>query len=394
MADNTEFQKETETISEHTRISSVLQHRKKIFIFFLCIVFIILGILIHNLQKFDDFDVKDSYERTDAAETSYIDFGGNLLKYSRDGAFYTEYDGDLIWNFTYEMANPRIDFCGNYILIYDLQGTQASILTNTGFKQTIRTAMPIVDANIASQGTVAILMQDGETGYIQICDEEGTMLASGELHMKNSGYPMAIAISSTGERLMVSQLDVKAGDVKTTISFYDFGKTGEEQIDNIIATYSFSDQIIPEIAYVDGDRAVAFGDSEVILFQNNAKATIAKEIFVDGEVKSVFYDERFFGTICGTTDEDGNYINQMTVYTVGGFKRCQKTIDLSCSKAEFLSNHEICLSNNKEVAIYTLQGIKKFAYTFETGIYKIIPGDSSRRYTFVEDGHTDVVRFK
>ena len=193
---------------------------------------------------------------------------------------------------------------------------------------------------------------------------------------------------------MVSQLDVKAGDVKTTISFYDFGKTGEEQIDNIIATYSFSDQIIPEIAYVDGDRAVAFGDSEVILFQNNAKATIAKEIFVDGEVKSVFYDERFFGTICGTTDEDGNYINQMTVYTVGGFKRCQKTIDLSYSKAEFLSNHEICLSNNKEVAIYTLQGIKKFAYTFETGIYKIIPGDSSRRYTFVEDGHTDVVRLK
>lgn len=85
----------------------------------------------------------------------------------------------------------QIDVCGNYILIYDVQGTQAAILTNTGFKQTIKTAMPIVDANIASQGTVAILMQDGEAGYVQVCNDAGKVLASGELHMKNSGYPLA-----------------------------------------------------------------------------------------------------------------------------------------------------------------------------------------------------------
>lgn len=94
------------------------------------------------------------------------------------------------------MDDPQIDVCGNYILIYDVQGTQAAILTNTGFKQTIKTAMPIVDANIASQGTVAILMQDGEAGYVQVCNDAGKVLASGELHMKNSGYPLAIALSS------------------------------------------------------------------------------------------------------------------------------------------------------------------------------------------------------
>lgn len=58
---------------------------------------------------------------------------------------------------------------------------------------------------------------------------------------------------------MVSQLDVKDGNVKTTISFYDFSNKGKDEIDNIVATYSFSDQIIPQIAYVDGDKAIAFG---------------------------------------------------------------------------------------------------------------------------------------
>ena len=382
----------TEFLRNHKHIYT--RHRKKILVFFLCIVAVILWVLVFNLRKYDDFDVKETYERVDSAETHYVDFQDNFLKYSRDGAFYTEYDGDLIWNYTYEMDDPQIDVCGNYILIYDVQGTQAAILTNTGFKQTIKTAMPIVDANIASQGTVAILMQDGEAGYVQICNDAGKVLASGELHMKNSGYPLAIALSSTAQRLMVSQLDVKDGNVKTTISFYDFSNKGKDEIDNIVATYSFSDQIIPQIAYVDGDKAIAFGDSEVIVFNNNSKASIAKETFVDGQIKSVFYDDKYWGIICQATDDEGKYIDQMTVYTLTGRKRCQKTIDIASTNAEFVANHEIVLSNNKEVELYTLQGIKKFADEFSTSIYKIIPQDASRRYVFVEDGHTDVVRLK
>ena len=382
----------TDFLQNHKHIYT--KHRKKILVFFLCVVAIILCVLIYQLQKYDDFDVKETYERVDSAETHYVDFQGNLLKYSRDGTFYTEYDGDLVWNYTYEMSNPEIDVCDNYILIYDVQGTQAAILTNTGFKQSIKTAMPIVDAKIASQGTVAILMQDGETGYVQLCDDAGKVLASGELHMKNSGYPMAIALSSDAQRLMVSQLDVKDGSVKTTISFYDFSNKGKDEIDNIIATYSFSDQIFPQIAYVDGGKAIAFGDSEIIVFNNNAKASIAKEIFVQGQIESVFYDDKYCGVICQATDDEGQYINQLTVYTLGGRKRMQKAVGIASTNAEFLSNHEILLSNNKEVELYTLQGIKKFAYEFDTSIYKIIPQDASRRYVFVEDGHTDVVRMK
>lgn len=141
-------------------------------------------------------------------------------------------------------------------------------------------------------------------------------------------------------------------------------------------------------------RRSAFGDSEVIVFNNNSKASIAKETFVDGQIKSVFYDDKYWGIICQATDDEGKYIDQMTVYTLTGRKRCQKTIDIASTNAEFVANHEIVLSNNKEVELYTLQGIKKFAYEFSTSIYKIIPQDASRRYVFVEDGHTDVVRLK
>ena len=146
----------TEFLRNHKHIYT--RHRKKILVFFLCIVAVILWVLVFNLRKYDDFDVKETYERVDSAETHYVDFQDNFLKYSRDGAFYTEYDGDLIWNYTYEMDDPQIDVCGNYILIYDVQGTQAAILTNTGFKQTIKTAMPIVDARLENGDRVNIVL--------------------------------------------------------------------------------------------------------------------------------------------------------------------------------------------------------------------------------------------
>ena len=373
---------------------NIFHGKKGIIIPIFCIFALLLVIMLNNLRQFHGFTEKAVYKRGDATETTYLGFQGNLLKFSRDGAFYTKYNGELIWNYTYEMDNPRIDICGNYIMIYDLKGTQVAILTNTGFKKKIKTAMPIVDANIANKGTVAILMQEEDTGYVQICNETGDVLASGELHMENSGYPMALDISDGGERMVVSQLDMNGGDVKTTIAFYHFGKEGKDKIDNIIANYSFSNQVFPQVAFLENGKAVAFGDGEIVLFDNDAKAEIAKEIFVDGEIKNVFSNGKYFGIICNAVNKKGMMYDQLSVYSENGIRRCQKEVKDSYTKAELLPNHEVCLTNGRDASIYTLYGIKKFAYTFETGIYKIIPGDSSRRYYFVRDDNITSARLK
>lgn len=383
---------EDDTIEEKKPFFSA--KRSRIRLVLLAVVLLLAALIGSRLRRYHDYTVKTTYARGEATETTYVGFQGNLLKYSRDGAFYTKYNGDLIWNYTYEMSNPKMDVSGNYILIYDMKGTQVSILTNTGFKQSIKTAMPIVDANIASQGTVAILMQEGDTGYVQLWDAEGNTLASGELHMENSGFPIALDISEKGDRLVVSQIDLNGGNVKTTIAFYDFGKDGQDKVDNIIATYSYADQVFPEIHFMENDRVVAFGDAEVVVFNNNAKVSVDKEIFVDGEIKSVFFDDKFFGMICSVTDEAGDFVNQMTIYSSHGRKTTKKNVEIPYTKVEMLGNHELCLSNGKEVAIYSLQGIKKFAYSFDTSIYKIISGDSSRRYYFIKEDSIEGIRLK
>ena len=350
--------------------------------------------MVHLLRNFEDYTVTDSVARDDSAETEYLDFCGNLLKYNRDGAFYTEYKGKLIWNYTYEMKAPKAEICGEYVMIYDKGGTQLSILSPTGVKGSIKTSLPIVDADVTAKGTVAVLMQEDNVGYVEMYDMEGRVLASGELHGENSGYPVALALSSDGEKLMISMIDLRGGDVKSTISFYDFGKEGKDAIDNLVAAYSYADMVIPQIAFVKNDKAIAFGNNEVIIYKNDAKCKVDKELFFQEQIKSIFYNDSYFGIVADAQQEDGTLVNRMTVYSMNGFKKFAKDLDIAYHEIELMANNEIVVTNGEDVNIYTMQGIKKFAYTFETSIYKIIPGSSSTRYIFLETGKTELVKLK
>ena len=79
-------------------------------------------------RQYEAYDIRTSVERSDTQGTRFEEFCGNILKYSNDGAFYTDTDNELIWNQTYEMADPRIDICEVYVVIYDKGGTKMIIL--------------------------------------------------------------------------------------------------------------------------------------------------------------------------------------------------------------------------------------------------------------------------
>lgn len=350
--------------------------------------------MIHLLRHYDDYTVKAAVAREDSSETEYMDFQGNLLKYNRDGAFYTEYKGELLWNYTYEMKMPTAKRCGDYVLIYDKGGAQLAILSPTGIKGNIKTGLPIVDADVGSKGTVAVLMQEESVSYVELYDMEGKVLASGELHGENSGYPLALALSSGGDKLMVSMLDLREGKIKSTISFYHFGKEGKDAIDNLVASYSYEDLVIPQIDFVKKDKAIAFGDNNVIIYKNDAKCKEEKKLSFENQIRSIFHNDSYFGVIADAVTEEGEAVNQMSVYSMNGFKKFQKNLEIDYHRIELMENNEILVTNGKDVNIYTMQGIKKFAYTFETSIYKIIPGNSSARYIFLESDKTEIVKLR
>lgn len=343
-------------------------------------------------RHYESFDVLSSVERSDTEATRFEEFCGNVLKYSNDGAFYTDTQNELIWNQTYEMSMPKIDICENYLVIYDKKGTQIHILTPEGLQGSIETTMPIDQVSVAAQGTVAVLMQNNDTGYIALYDHDGNNLAEGEIHGEKGGYPIAIALSHDAIKLAVSMLNISDGTVKSTVAFYNYGSVGQNEIDNCVGVNSFPDMVIPELEFVSNDRLAAFGDSEIVIFEGTQKPQMTSSIPLEKEAKSVFYNENYIGIVNSNGDEAVTH--HITVCDMEGDTVMEKDFGAEYNSIEFMENDEICIRNEKICDIYTIHGVYKFHYEFEGEIYKVIPGTSGLNYTFVLKDATERVRLK
>lgn len=372
-------------------------HRRKI-LKWICVSVVLLllllaaGYIFFQTRTYSKYEVIKSVKREDTVGTRFESFAGKILKYGKDGAVYIDEDNRLIWNQTYEMQSPMVEVCEDYAVIAEKRGNLIYIMDTEGKCGEIETLMPIQRVQVANQGTIAILMEEDGTGYLQLYDKEGNFLAEGEVHTENKGYPLDIALSKDGRKLAVSLLDVNAGNVKNTIIFFNFGSVGQNEIDNIVGTYSYADMIFPKIEFVTNDIMAAFGDQKAVIFEGTQKPQVKKEIALKQEVRSIFYNEAYLGFVFKSEKADRTY--KMSVYDLRGSEKLTQDFDIDYSNIEFLENDEICIRNDMECAVYNLRGHRKFHSNFEINIRKIFSTNNSLEYIFMTNGETQKVRLK
>ena len=399
----------------------IREHRKKVRLTLIVIAaaivaFFVVLKLILAFMTYDDYKIVSSMERNDSSATAVCAFADGLLKYSNDGISYVTLDGELVWNQTFEMENPRVDICKDYVVVYDQGETQLYILDTTEIKGGLKSSNAIMQVHVSETGNVAVLTEDGSACDIQMYDETGAAIAKGRVHIENSGYPMDIALSDDGIKLAVAMLDVTSGSIKTSIGFYNFGSVGQNEIDNIVGTFSYSGSMIPRIEFVTNDKLFAFGDNLLVVFEGTQRLEETAQIPVSDEIKSIFYNSEYLGIITdnasyfaeGTTrategdasaeavewseKENGRY--RMTLYNSKGKTELSRAFDADYESVSFLSNGEICLLGEVESVIFTTSGKKKFSYSFEKMPDAILSGKTSVSYTFVFDDEIDKVRLK
>ncbi len=375
----------------------IRKHRRKIAITIAVIVITVAAVaaaagIYFSLKEYQDYEVRSEIERNDSEATQYELFGENILRYNNDGAFYADMSDRLIWNQAYEMQVPVVDICENYAVIADLQGTQIYIMNTSGVQGEIETSKPIEAVCVANQGTIAVLTQEDGTSYLELYNKSGENLASGEIHLENSGYLIDIALSNDANKLAVSILDISKGKAQTTVAFYNFDSVGQNEIDNIVASYSYADTVMPEIDFVSNDRLIAFGDTQVILFEGTQKPEEVLVHKVEKEVKSIFYDKDYYGLVY--SNGESNESHTMEVYDMKGKLCLEQKFKTSYQNIELLENHEICVRDEYRCEIYTLKGVKKFSYKFDDELYRVFSGGTDRNYTFILDGVMEKVRLK
>lgn len=387
-----EVEMDLEELKQKVREHKKKQLKRVAIIVGVCLAIIVVSYVIAQVKTYSKYKTIDSIERSDTSATQFTLFRGKILKYSNDGAIYTDAENNTIWNQTFEMDSPMIAMADDYVAFADVDGQGVYILNEDGLQGTVNTNMSIKKLDIAQRGTIAVLMENQKTSYIALYNIKGDKLAEGAIHMENSGYPLDIALSANGENLAVSILDINAGSVKTTLSFYNFGSVGQNKIDNIVNTYSFAGNVIPTLEYVDDSTMLAFSDHGVMIFKGAQVPEQTQEVLVSTEIKSIFHDDSYFGLVLQDNEVENG--RKMVVYDMNGSEVTSVSLDMGYEKAYFLKNHEICLQDDNKCQIYTRHGVKKFETEFQADLYFVMSQMGVRNYTAFLEGSTEKIRCK
>ena len=375
----------------------VREHRKAniklLFRIMLTIGLVVLGIkIVFALRSYDSYEITNSVERSASNVAQYHLFQEYLLEYSNDGIACMGTNNAVMWNQSFEMVSPKIVMCEEYLAVYDAGGTQIYIMTGGGVQKRIETASPIQSACIARQGTVAVLMKENDISQVKLFDQKGNELANGKFYGDKGSFPVDIALSYDGTKLAVDMVDVSNGAVNTTISFYNFGSVGQSEVDNNVGTYTFAGVLVPEIEYVSNSRMIGMGTGRMLVFEGAQKPELTREIPIEEEILSYFHNEKYVGIVYNNVDDEELW--HIKVMDFRGNTIMENDTSIAYDSIEFLANNEICVTSSTECQLFTTHSIKKFSYTFDKTLYKILAGNTDQNYTFIFKDTIEEVKLK
>ncbi len=349
----------------------------------LLIVFLISFISGH--WQYRNYHVISSRTQEATVSAKYANVDGAILRYSTDGASLLDSSGEVLWDVSYDMESPDIAIRGNTIAIYDTAGSNIVVCDRTGQIGSANASYPIKKAEVSSAGNVAAIEEDGATTYIEYYAVSGTQIAEIKTSIDNPGYPLDLALSEDGQLISVSYLTYKGGTQKDVIDVYSFGAAGQDQMDNRIGEFSYTDRIIPDLVYLQGSTLAAFFDGGFLVLNGANVPEETRAVQIDDQIASVFSDSAHIGVITGTGST-----HRLLVYTAEGRKITDKTFEYAYTDMDYAAG-EVTLYNNNNFAVYNLSGICKFNGSY-TGTITDIFAIGRYRYGVVKDAGIDQIQ--
>jgi len=357
------------------------------------LVVLLAASVMYQFFRYDTYDVEATFERNDEEGTQYANFDSNLIKYNADGAFYTKEDGTLIWNISYEYANPTLKTTKDYILLYDERGRGLELLDKSGSVLSLEMNMAIRRATISNTGVVAVLMEEEHISYLQLYNSSGTKIAEGTIYPQNSGFPIAIALSSDAKLLMVSELDINNKNMTSRIVFYNFGSVGQNESDNIVASYIYEDEIIPEVCFMNDDTPIAFGDSAVRLYSKSEKPKEGKTLNYDSKIKSIDNNGSYFIIISENNNPSDSNAYLLEIFTKKGRRVGRRSFDYSYDYVDILSGPQIVITSDNTINFYSQIGVNSYSGDMDSKVYAVLSrGNGS--YTVIENNKSSRIRLR
>ena len=157
-------------------------------------------------------------------------------------------------------------------------------------------------------------------------------------------------MSPDGLLLGVSYLGVKKNQPSSYMAFYNFGNTGQNQMDNMVSGYTYPQILIPRVQYLNNSKAVAFRDDGFVIFSGKQIPEEDKVVSVEEEILSVFCDSENIGLVFRDTEGESPY--KMELYNTNGKLKWEAGVEVSFDHITISQNQ--ILSNLKNILDFPL----------------------------------------
>lgn len=329
-----------------------------------------------------------SFPRIAGSDSVCLNHNGRILTYSKDGISSMDTKGNLVWNETYQMQEPIVEVNENAVAVGDYNGHIIYVMNEKGKVCEIDTNLPIKDLSVSKTGVVAVVLEDSKVMRLKIYDSKGNEIAESECRMSQTGYPMAVALSDTGEVMQVSYLYVDNGAMKTSMAFYNFSDVGQNSTDRLVGGIEYLDTVVPYIGFLSKDRAFAVGNNRISFYGGTDKPVSIAEKLLNEEIQAVYEGNGYVGLLY--IDTTGAALYRIEVYDKDGSLVLNQNIDIDYQNI-LIQKNSIVIYNNTECVMYSMSGREKYRGTFGKSVSLLIPANKNNRFIMVSPASIDII---
>ena len=350
-----------------------------------------------NTTTYTGYDVVKSKQLSFSAVYGMIPIKDGVLRYARDGVEAVNTAGETMWNVAYNMANPVADARGRFAAVGDSGGVSLYLLDGTGKVNQVTTDHKIVKVAVSANGETAVLMDGGdENDYMTIYHIDGTCASEVNTKSTVNGFPLDVAISENGAKVVVSYAYFDGDELRSRLAFFNFGDVGKSYIDGLVGKAesvetAHPDNLYADVVFLTNNRVAVFGDRSVLLYEmEEIQSMKPEEISYSGSVKRFAYSSDYFGLL--TEKQDGGRIAySVSLYDTKGKAVEQRELDSYYSGFR-IEGRDVILYNDISLYIYRVKGNDKYKGGISKTISYVYAIDGRNRFAVISDNQYNEVK--
>ncbi len=314
--------------------------------------------------RYTTYSVDESFTLGSASGASVFKFRDGNLIISTDAVTFVR-KGGVQWTAAVGVSDPVFAAEGAYFALTGRGGYEFFVFNESGMLSTVRVSRKIRSLDVSAAGVVAVCTESSDTAYVSYFDRYGSRInVEVKTILDASGYPVSIALSPDGNKLLVVYYSIANGIGESRLVVYDFenGKADRSYIVTAYEDFYATGTYLADCDFIDDHHAIAVGTNRAVFLTDFVKGNVnRKNVTLSGDVRSLVFN----GSGLTLVTEEGDR-GVCTFYGAEGDVRerfnCPTDYETLIADGK-----RILFQKNEEIVYFNASGVERYegALTYE-----------------------------